>query len=334
MRLTLLSLTLFVTSLIFADARVSQKTQVQFGGVLGSAVNIFGGKAAREGMTSDVSVVGDRKITRNGDTAEIVDLKEEKIYNVDYAKKTYKVTTFAELRKKFEDARKQAAEERDEEKESSKKKDPDAKEYEVDFDVKATGKKETINGFETKQTIATVTVREKGKTLKQAGGSVLTADMWLAPRVAALKEVEDFDRRYVKKLWAELGMDMRSFAALAAMSPEFSKAMKKLQEKAADGSPIRTGLNFEVVPDPRAKASAEEEEGQSASTAAVAALGGLMNRMKKKRASEEPAKEAEKPATTTAGGKMLFNSKTEVLEANGSASKDDVAIPKTFKLTK
>ena len=54
-------LTLFVTSLLFADARVTQKTQVQFGGALGGVVNVFGGKAAREGITSDVSVKKNRR---------------------------------------------------------------------------------------------------------------------------------------------------------------------------------------------------------------------------------------------------------------------------------
>ena len=46
----------------------------------------------------------------------------------------------------------------------------------------------------------TVTVREKGKTLEESGGMVLTSDMWLAPKIAAMKEVAEFDaptrRRY------------------------------------------------------------------------------------------------------------------------------------------
>ena len=45
-------------------------------------------------------------------------------------------------------------------------------EFEVDFDVKATGEARAINGFDCKQTIVTITVRQKGKTLDEAGGIV------------------------------------------------------------------------------------------------------------------------------------------------------------------
>ena len=124
-RLSILSL--FVTSFLFADAKVTQKTQVQFGGVIGSAVNIFGGARAKEGITSEVALKGDRRISRSGDTAEIVDLKEEKIYNLDFKRKTYKVTTFDEVRKQFEDARNQAVKDADADRGSSGKKDPNAK---------------------------------------------------------------------------------------------------------------------------------------------------------------------------------------------------------------
>ena len=47
------------------------------------------------------------------------------------------------------------------------------------------------------------TVREKGKTLQQSGGLVLTTDTWLAPKIEALNEIQEFDRRYALKM-AEL----------------------------------------------------------------------------------------------------------------------------------
>ena len=45
---------------------------------------------------------------------------------------------------------------------------------EIDFDVKNTGEKKTINGFDTHEVVMTITVREKGKTLEQSGGMVVT----------------------------------------------------------------------------------------------------------------------------------------------------------------
>ena len=78
--------------------------------------------------------------------------------------------------------------------------DKPAKEYEVDFDVKETGQKKSIAGYDTHETIVTITVREKGKTLDEAGGIVMTNDIWLGPKIAALKEITDFDLKYWKQL--------------------------------------------------------------------------------------------------------------------------------------
>ena len=326
-------LCLFSATTILADAKITQKTQVQFGGVLGTAMNVFGGKGAREGMTSEVSVKNNRRISRTGDTSEIVDLDEEKIYYVDYAKKTYKVITFAELRKQFKDAMKES--ESADKPSKSEKKDPDAKEYEVDFDSRNTGKSEEINGFKTKQTIATVTVREKGKTLQQSGGLVMTADMWLAPRIPAVREHEEFERRYIRKVYGDIGIDFKSMAAVMASAPEMAKAMKAFQAKQAsmDGSPVRSVLTFETVPDPNARPSEDDDESASAANQAVKALGGFMNRMKKKGADKQADdSDTKKPQATTKGGSVLFRSNTELLKAASSTPSSDLAIPPGFKL--
>ena len=81
-----------------ADIRTDQKVRFQLGGAIGKLVNIFGGKGAREGVTSVVAVKGNRKATLSDTIGQIIDLSEEKIYDLDMKKKTYKVTTFAEIR--------------------------------------------------------------------------------------------------------------------------------------------------------------------------------------------------------------------------------------------
>ena len=90
---------------LFADVRSQEKMRMQFGGALGRMVGMFGGKAAKEGMTSEVAVKGDRKLTRTDDRGQLVDLAEEKVYEIDYSDKSYKVATFAEIRKRMEEAR-------------------------------------------------------------------------------------------------------------------------------------------------------------------------------------------------------------------------------------
>src|SRR5436190_1999114 len=85
-----------------ADVRAEEKTHVELGGVLGKMVNVFGGKGAREGVTATVTVKGDRKATSTENTSQIIDLREEKVYDLDLKRKTYRVTTFAELRRRTE----------------------------------------------------------------------------------------------------------------------------------------------------------------------------------------------------------------------------------------
>ena len=83
------------TSVVSADVRSDQRVKFQLGGAIGKLVNMFGGKGAREGVTTIVAVKGNRKATMSDSTGQIIDLTEEKIYDLDIKKQTYKVTTFA-----------------------------------------------------------------------------------------------------------------------------------------------------------------------------------------------------------------------------------------------
>ena len=188
-----------------ADVRSDQKTKIEFAGMLGRMFNLFGGKSAREGTTSTVALKGNRKSTINDSMGQIIDLSEEKVYDLDMKKKTYKVTTFAELRRQMQEAQQKAQEEaRKEEGKPAEKTEaakPQEPQVEVDFDVKNTGQKKQLNGFDTHEAVMTITVREKGKTLEQGGGMVMTTDMWLAPSIKEMKEIVDFDIKYAQKLY-------------------------------------------------------------------------------------------------------------------------------------
>src|SRR6266481_4901988 len=116
-----------------------------------SLVNLFGGKAAREGVRTSVAVKGDRKASISDSAGQIIDLKEEKIYDLDIKKKTYTVMTFAELRRRMEEARKKAEENAKKAQAEAQEKTAqppadgkDQKQLDVDFDLKETGQKKTI----------------------------------------------------------------------------------------------------------------------------------------------------------------------------------------------
>jgi hypothetical protein len=314
-----------------ADVRADEKTRFQFAGVFGKVVNIFGGKAAREGVTSTVAVKGSRKITHNESTGQIIDLNEEKIYDLDYKKKTYKVTTFAELRQQMEDARKKAEEEArkeqaDEKPSAPAERDPNAKEVEVDFDVKNTGETKTLNGFDTHQAIATVAVREKGKTLEQGGGLVMTTDLWLAPRIDAMKDIADFDRKYAEKLYGPMvaGASAQDMAAAMALYPLMKPALTKMTAEAGkiEGTPIMTTVTMEAVKSAEQLAQEQKTEDDRPAPKSV---GGLLGGIAKKVQKKDDAPKSRATFLTTSN---------EVLKVATDVTADDVAVPAGFREAK
>jgi hypothetical protein len=318
---------------IRADVRADEKTRVELAGMLGRMMNMFGGKAAREGVTSSVAVKGDRKATLNDTTGQIVDLAEEKIYDLDLKKKTYKVTTFAELRQQMEEARKKAEEEARKAPEAETPapagRDPNHKEVEVDFDVKDTGEKKPINGFDTHQVIMTVTVREKGKTLEQGGGLVLTSDMWLAPKIAAMQEVAAFDLKYAQKLYGPMltGISASQMAMVMASYPMIKDAMAKMRTEGGklDGTAIQTTVTTDAVKS--AEQLAQESKSAGESKPSGGGLSGRLGGMIARKIGPK-SDDTAKPRTTF----MTMN--TEVLKVATSVAAEDVALPAGFKEAK
>jgi hypothetical protein len=299
-------------------------------------MNMFGGKAAREGVVSTVIVKGDRKATLREDSGQIVDLTEEKVYDLDLKKKSYKVTTFAELRRRWEEQQKRAEERASREQRSAKEKpaerDPNAKEIEVDVDVKNTGQSKTINGFDTHEAVTTITVREKGKTLEQSGGMVLTADMWLAPTIRAMKEVLDFDVRYAQKLYGGIaGMSAEQMAAALAMYPMLKPALARMSAEGSklQGTAILTTTTVDTVKsaDQVAQDSKEQTRAKPDDSDAKPqrGLGGLLGGLSKKIGPKGGDDDAGKPRAT------FMTTTHEVLKVGTEVSAADVAIPAGFK---
>lgn len=328
---------------LHADVKTQEKSLVKFTGMLGKMVGMFGGKAAREGVVSTVVVKGDRKARITDKNEQIIDLKEEKIYEIDLEDKSYTVTTFAEIRKKMEEARERAKEQAAKQSQREEKQDKDAKkddqpQYEVDFDLKDTGEKKTIAGFDTHQVIMTITVREKGKTLDEAGGVVLTADTWLAPESPEMKEIVQFDVRYAQQLYGPMlsTQEMQQFAAAAAAHPGLKDAMSRFQKEKVNlkGTPISTVVTFDGV---ASKAQAEEQakrkdesDDDKAPTSAGGLMSGFAKKFAKKKAEEGESKDKNAAGPTNRATIMTMTQ--DVLKIEPTATAADVAVPAGFKL--
>ena len=315
-----------------ADIRTDQRVKFQLGGAIGKLVNMFSGKGARDGVVSVVAVKGDRKATMSDTTGEIIDLAEEKIYNLDMKKKTYKVTTFAALRKQMEEARREAEknvpEERSAPGEPSKpaQKDPNEKEVEVDFDIKNTGVSKTINGFDTKQSVVTITVREKGKTLDQAGGLQMITDLWLTPNAPSTKDLAEFDMRYAQKLYGPMvvGASAQDMSMAMAMYPQMKPALDKMRAEGGkiQGTAILTEMRMEAVPPGAANTTAAAP---APAEPARKGLGGMLGGLRKmaEQQNKEPGGKAERATVMTTS--------IEVLKLTPAVDAASVALPAGFR---
>jgi hypothetical protein len=303
----------------YADAKTRDKSTIKFEGMLGRMFSLFGGKAAKEGIEARTAVNKNRKATMNDSTGNIIDLSEEKVYDLDMKKKSYTVTTFEELRRRMREAEEKAKKEAEKEEPGQKTEaQKPTKEYEVDFDVKDTGQKKQVAGYDTHNTIVTITVREKGKTLEEAGGIVMTNDMWLGPEIPQMKEFSDFDIRYWKQLQGPqaAAMSAEQMAAVLAMFPLVGKAMERMQKDGdkLKGTPLDTTTTVESV---KSKDQLTQAQSQSSGSSG-GGIGGLL--------AKKIIKKEEPKARST-----IFTTHHEVLEVSTSVSPADLAIPADFK---
>jgi hypothetical protein len=334
---TIVCITVGCGTATYADVKTEQKGHVKFAGALGRMFTMFGGKGAREGVVSKVAVKGDRMLTSSGESGQLVDLAEEKVYDINFENKSYKVTTFDELRRRMREAEEKARQERTKaEKKEEKASESGDKppEYEVDVVTKSTGAAKTVNGFDAKQSITTVTVRPKGQTLEQGGGMVLTADSWLAPGVDSMKDVADFQIRYMQKLQSPITAGAASadeMAAAFAMYPMLKAAMGKMRSEGVkvEGTPVLTTMTFDAVQSPEQQAEARQQESKGSDTpASVGGLGGMLARKMMKKKAEEPASA---PANTAPGHATIMTMVTETLSVSKDVTEADVALPAGFK---
>jgi hypothetical protein len=259
------------------------------------------------------------------------------VYDINFENKSYKVTTFDELRRRMRDAEEKARQERTKaEKKEEKASESGEKppEYEVDVVTKSTGAAKTVNGFDAKQSITTVTVRPKGQTLEQGGGMVLTADSWLAPGVDSMKDVADFQMRYMQKLQSPITAGAASadqMAAAFAMYPMLKEAMGKMRSEGVkvEGTPVLTTMTFDAVQSPEQQAEARQQESKASDTpASPGGLGGMLARKMMKKKAEDPASA---PANTAPGHATIMTMLTETLSVSKDVTAADVALPAGFK---
>jgi hypothetical protein len=310
-----------------AEVKTREKTHVSLGGMLGKMFNLFGGKAAKEGVVATTAVKGNRKATMNDLNGQIIDLSEEKVYDLDMKKKTYEVTTFEQIRQKMREAREKAEKQSEQQqggKEEKQEKSQPQKEYEIDFNVKETGQKKQLAGYDTHEVIMTVTVREKGKTLEDGGGLVMTVDSWLGPQIPALKELAEFDMKYWKQLAGSdaMGMSAEQLAMVMAMYPALKQASERLQKESPklQGTSLASTTTVEGVKSKEEAAAATSQNSETPKS--IGGLGGMLARKMAKK---------DENANASANRATVFTAEHEFQEVQTSVAAADLEIPAGFK---
>ena len=241
-----------------------------------------------DAIPSTTSIKGNRMVNKTADSASIIDLDKETITHVDYARKTYSVMTFAQMKQAMEDM----AQKMQQQKSNAGQPPPD-----MQFDVKMndTGQTRTINGNNAHEVIMTMTMQGTDAKSGAKGGMDVTTDMWIAPKVSGYEEVRDFTHRMSQKIaWTPMANPLIS-------RPDMQRAMSELSKEGSkmDGLPvletIKMGGKLEGMPDASASQSSRNSSPPPASVgdALGAALGGRLGiggfGRKKKEAQQDPA---------------------------------------------
>ena len=243
-------LCLFLSQLALADVTYEEETKM--GGILKIAT--FG-----KGMKTKTRIRGNRMRSDSGNNATIIDLDEEKIYQLDKKKKAYTVMTFDEkkeqLRAAMAQARSQAAEA------EGGKDTPDVT-ASAEVKVTETGKTEKIRGHECKQYLMELDITMTNEDEDESGTMSTVTEMWLAKDIDGLEELQAFHRKMAEKL----GTASLARGLMSSGSPEgqrFGMDMGKMMDemRKMDGFPMRSVFYFGSPEAAKREASGEKKEG-------------------------------------------------------------------------
>lgn len=271
---TLLLSALFLAWALAAAADVTQEEETKFGGLMKIAT--FG-----RSMKTTTRVSGNRMRTDAGDSIQIVDLAAEKIYEIDSKKKSYTVTTFAEMKRKMEEALAQA-------KAAPKQQAKEAPQASASMDIKVseTGNQQTIRGYPCKQYLMQMDLKMKDEKSKQEGTMESLMELWLTKDAPGTQEIHDF----YKKMATKLGTTQIGRQTLAQMkqgSNDSSLAMMRMsgEVRKMEGQAIKSVFYFGSAEAARkealesAKKPSEPEAGEQKKEK-KGGLGGLLGKMK------------------------------------------------------
>lgn len=313
-----------------ADVSLQESLSVEGGGLMGmaamngtSTTYIAGSRGRTE---SDIKMKSSvMRLFGGGPTGEITRLDDDKVYELNLKKKTYVESSLSERRAKMQEAMAQAEKDRDSKQQAASPVDTSKCDWTPPkSDLKKTGEKASIAGFDTERSTLTVTQTCKNRETGTACDFTLLFDQWTSKNFEAGSEREAFYKLYADKLG--LG---------PSLSPGFAQSAQSLfsgykdlwaevakQGKAIKGYPLRSsfalaigGAQCQSAQGNANGSGAPTQDALAAASQLGSALGGMFGKKPAAASESAPAR----PALLVNGLPPLIAVSTELLSVSRDA---------------
>lgn len=271
-----------------------------------------------------------------GQSTEIVRLDQDKIFSLNNKKKTYTETTFAEQREAVQKAMESMQKGQAGQQQAVSGVDESQCEWsEPKADVKRTGEKASIGGYQAERLTVVATQACKDKKTGQVCEFGLSLDQWLAPGFDAGAETLAYQRAYAEKMGFTASAS-KDFAERAqTMFGRYQGLLTEVANKTRDvqGHPVKASFSLGVGgPQCQSTQQAQASGGPAEPPSLGGALGGALGGMfgKKKEAAQP---QATTPPPAMANGLMpIMTVSTELISVNkGSVSAQAFEVPGDYK---
>lgn len=314
-----------------ADVTVQESLSVSGGGLMsfanmsGKTTTQISGKRSRTETDAQMQ----SRLVRTfaaGPTAEITRLDDDSVYELNLKKKQYTATSLAERRAQMEEALKRSKEAQESKQGAASPVDESKCDWSPPkSDVKKTGEKASIAGFDAERMTITVTQSCKNRDTGEVCDFGLALDQWLAPKFDGGSERQEFYQAYAEKMGfttsASPGFAQNAQAMFAGYKDLWAELAK--QSGSQKGYPLRSAFALAIggaqcsSQQKQSAAGAPAQQAMAAASELGAALGGMFGGKKKSAAAAEPAPVA--PTLLVNGMTPMMTVSTELLSISREA---------------
>lgn len=213
----------------------------------------------------------------------ITRLDKDLIWTINLTEKTYTEMTFDQMKKMMERVKTQVKEKPEEEVETK-----------LQFDVKKTGQKKKIGGYECEEYIITMVAEGRDPQTGKAQEFEVQTDLWVSPKVEGYDQLQDFQMKMAQKMGWEGGQYANFAQGLGQFGLDTEGMAKKMNE--IKGFPMLTMVKMKASGDEIAESEEQRAEQEEQMRKAMEMMG-------KKMEKEEPREKG-----------VIFEMTTEVIE--------------------